>query len=190
MIGILGAMELVGQILGPLIGGALTDGATWRWCFLVNVPSGAVAGTIVFFLLRGKQVQPWAEVLKELKDVDTIGILTIVPAVTVLLLVVQLGGTTYAWGSARIIAMIVLGAVLLVFLVWWEYRKGDKAAIPFRLFRGRSIPLAVLFGFSHGMAMAVFDYYVCLPPSPKPTSPRYLSLYASLFFQTENKKTS
>ncbi|UQC75652.1 MFS transporter [Colletotrichum lupini] len=161
MIGVLGAMELVGQITGPLIGGALTDNASWRWCFLINVPMGTVAGAVVFFLLRTHR-KPWKTIFQELKLIDGIGILILTPAIALILFVVQSGGNTFAWNSAQSISMLTVGFALLVALVFWEHRKGEAAVIPLTLFKNRSISFAAAFAVAAGMAMALFDYYIPL----------------------------
>ncbi|GJC86346.1 efflux pump roqT [Colletotrichum liriopes] len=161
MIGILGSMELVGQITGPLIGGALTDSASWRWCFLINVPMGAVAGTVVFFLLRA-QKKPWKTVFQELRCIDGVGILIMTPAIALILFVTQSGGNTFAWNSAESISMLTVGFALLVGFLYWEHRKGEAALIPISLFRNRSISFAAIFALSAGIAVALFDYYIPL----------------------------
>ncbi|GKT61058.1 hypothetical protein ColTof3_08397 [Colletotrichum tofieldiae] len=161
MIGILGSMELVGQITGPLIGGALTDNASWRWCFLINVPMGAVAGTVVFFLLRA-QKKPWKTVFQELRCIDGVGILIMTPAIALILFVTQSGGNTFAWNSAESISMLTVGFALLVGFLYWEHRKGQAALIPISLFRNRSISFAAIFALSAGIAVALFDYYIPL----------------------------
>ncbi|KAG8160788.1 hypothetical protein KVR01_009052 [Diaporthe batatas] len=157
----MGAMELIGQLIGPIIGGSLTDNVSWRWCFLLNVPIGAVCGLVLAFLIRTNR-QPWVEILHRLRGLDYLGIVILCPAVIFVLFVVNTGGTSYAWNSALIIAMIVLAVVLMAAFLIWEKRKADSALIPFRLIRNRNIVCAAIFAFSNGVAVAVYDYYIPL----------------------------
>ena len=165
MIGALGSLELVGQITGPLIGGGFATNVSWRWCFLINVPLGVVAGLTVFLLLRGSKQAPWSDILTGLRTIDAVGILLTIPGSAAILFVIQSGGNTFAWDSPTIIGLAVAGGVLLVILFFWERSRGDLAVLPFKLFRNRNVVFGATFAVGVNMAVSLFDYFVsCLFP--------------------------
>ncbi|KAK8097256.1 hypothetical protein PG999_013200 [Apiospora kogelbergensis] len=160
MIGALGSLELVGQITGPLIGGGFATNVSWRWCFLINVPLGVVAGLTVFLLLRGSKQAPWSDILTGLRTIDAVGILLTIPGSAAILFVIQSGGNTFAWDSPTIIGLAVAGGVLLVILFFWERSRGDLAVLPFKLFRNRNVVFGATFAVGVNMAVSLFDYFV------------------------------
>lgn len=98
--GLFGAVFGIASILGPVVGGAFTSNVTWRWCFYINLPFGAVAIAVVFFCLevpdRDTTKLPWTQKLLQL---DGLGTATLIPGVVSLLLALQWGGQTYAVSS-------------------------------------------------------------------------------------------
>ncbi|KAK9365634.1 major facilitator superfamily domain-containing protein [Lipomyces kononenkoae] len=113
--GIFGAVFGIASVTGPLMGGALTTNVTWRWCFYLNFPLGALVMMFTFFLLqvpgRPKIKIPLKDKLRQL---NALGMLALVPGVICLCLALQWGGSTYAWSEGRIIALLVLAVVLLI----------------------------------------------------------------------------
>jgi EmrB/QacA subfamily drug resistance transporter len=119
---IIGAAGL-GNAAGPLIGGALTDLASWRWIFFVNVPIAAIAVAVV-----------WSSVhLVEPDDadhsIDYPGIAAIsIGLVSLLVALDQVDD--WGWGDPRVIAMLVIAVVLIVAFVPLERRAGRHGLIP------------------------------------------------------------
>jgi MFS family permease len=93
----------IASIAGPLIGGGLTSSMTWRWCFYINLPIGAVAMLVIFFLLdipdRDTTKLPLA---KKLLQLDALGTALLVPGVVCLLLALQWGGQMYSVSYVRL----------------------------------------------------------------------------------------
>ncbi|KAM0708905.1 hypothetical protein Q7P35_002941 [Cladosporium inversicolor] len=164
LIGICQGIAQLGGVIGPLIGGALTQYTTWRWCFYINLPPGAIVAVLIFFskIPEGQIVKPKAaEVVKDIHNrLDFVGFFLFAPSITMLLLAVQWGGNEYAWNSATVIGLFCGFAGN--FLVWaaYNYWKGDKALIPFSMMKltvvwTSCLFLAVLMG-----AMMVANYYL------------------------------
>ncbi|MRT44958.1 EmrB/QacA family drug resistance transporter, partial [Xylella fastidiosa subsp. multiplex] len=84
--------------------------------------------------------------------IDYLGTLLIASVATCLILVASLGGTTWDWGSAQIIGLIVLGVVLVVAFVAVE-RKAAEPVLPLKLFRIRTFTLSAVISFIIGFAM-------------------------------------
>ncbi|ETS86472.1 hypothetical protein PFICI_00300 [Pestalotiopsis fici W106-1] len=142
--GIMIGVGQIGLITGPLIGGALTEYTTWRWCFWINLPLGGVAA---FFLLliripdvTVKDPFGLALVRKALPDLDLVGFSLFAPASVMFLLALQFGSNNaYAWNDSVIIGLFVGAGVTAIIFGYWEWRVGDKAMIPGSLVKQRVI---------------------------------------------------
>ena len=140
--GIVMGIAQLGFVAGPLISGALTEYSTWRWCFYLNLPCGAVVAILLLFghiPELDKKPSP-REVLSDLFNrFDLLGAALFAPPCVLLLLAVQWGGITYPWDSSIIIGMLVGAGVS--FLVWfaWNYYRKDLALIPVALISKRHV---------------------------------------------------
>lgn len=137
---ILGAAGL-GNAMGPLIGGVLTDLASWRWIFFLNVPIAIFAVLVTYFLVHVEE--------PESKDhrIDYAGITTLsVGLVSLLVALDQVDD--WGWGDPRIIAMLVVCVVMLAAFVPIERRAGRHALVPRDVMSNRSFSascVAILF---------------------------------------------
>ena len=132
----------IASIVGPVIAGAFTQNVTWRWCFYLNLPIGGFAAVLILFLFRIKGVATEkVPLFEKLKGLDGVGFVLFAGSITMLLLALQLGGTTYAWDSSVVIGLFVgFGLTMLAFIPWQLYLQ-DTALIPPRLFRNRNASL-------------------------------------------------
>ncbi|RDW58701.1 hypothetical protein BP6252_13177 [Coleophoma cylindrospora] len=140
--GIVMGLAQLGLASGPLFGGLLTEFVTWRWCFYLNLPVGSVVIALII-LVRIPQQHPRPPPISVFRSLhthlDLLGFAIFAPALIMLLLACQYGGTTYAWSDSRIIGLFCgAGAMFIVFLVW-DYHKGDEAMIPISIARMRTV---------------------------------------------------
>ncbi|MEU4397334.1 MDR family MFS transporter [Micromonospora orduensis] len=145
--GYLGAVMAVGTIGGPLIGGVIVDTSWlgWRWCFYVGVPF-AIAALVVL------QKTLHLPVVKRKAQIDWWGATLITAAVSVLLIWVSLAGGQFAWASWQSVVMVV-GALVLAALAIRVETRAAEPMIPPRLFRNRTITLAVVASIAVGVGM-------------------------------------
>ena len=142
--------------MGPLLGGALTENVTWRWCFYLNLPIGAVTVVIIALILNVQSPsQANLPTSEKLKQLDPIGTFFFLPGIVCLLLALQWGGSTYAWSDGRIIALLVLFVVLFAAFVAVQIIKKEGATVPPRIFKQRSIFAGVLYTVGAGGAMMI-----------------------------------
>jgi MFS family permease len=160
---VIGVMEGLGIILGPLVGGALTTHATWRWCFWINLPVGAVTALVIAFLLHPPNLHdgPPRTLKQKLRHFDWMGTAIIVPSLFCLLLALQWGGGKYRWDDARIISLFVLFAVLLLAFVIKE-KFSTTVTIPRLVMSSRSMIFSTLFAFCLSSAISILSFYLPL----------------------------
>src|SRR6267143_634718 len=125
------------SIVGPLLGGYLTDNLSWRWVFYVNLPVGLIALTVLWFSFPN--IRP---VVRE-RRIDYVGAVTLVAGVVPLLLALSWGGNDYAWSSPTILGLFAIAAVMLVTFIWVESRAAEPI-IPLSLFRNSIVSVSVL----------------------------------------------
>lgn len=145
------------------MGGAFTDKVTWRWCFYINLPFGAITGLFIIFFFQPPGGKTKASTLtwkEQIKLLDLEGTFFFIPGVISLLLALQWGGTKYAWGNGRIIALFVLFGVLIIGFVAVQIWKQEMATVPPRVFKNRNIWGCALFAAFQGAAFFVMVYYV------------------------------
>jgi EmrB/QacA subfamily drug resistance transporter len=137
---IIGAAGL-GNAVGPLIGGVLTDALSWRWIFFLNVPISVFAILVTYYLVKVKEPEPGE------RRIDYAGIATLsVGLVSLLVALDQVD--QWGFGDPRVIGLLALAAVLIVSFVPIERRAGMSALVPRAVMRNESFTascIAILF---------------------------------------------
>jgi len=137
---VIGAAGL-GNAIGPLVGGVLTDAASWRWIFFLNVPVAAFAVLVTYLLVRVEE----PEVADQRIDYAGIAALS-VGLVSLLIALDQIDD--WGWSDPRVIGLLALAAVLIAAFVPIERRAGTHALVPREVMRNRSFSascVAILF---------------------------------------------
>ncbi|KAK7967649.1 uncharacterized protein PG986_001926, partial [Apiospora aurea] len=153
--GILMGMFATFQAVGPVIGGALTAGASWRWCFYINLPLGGAVmvfiGLFVKIPIMGAPARPSTDdaagpptLYEKLIQIDLVGLLIFVLATALFLVGLQWGGTTYPWSSGMVVGFMVGGIAGFGVLAGWFWYKGDAALIPAKFFKMRVLNMISL----------------------------------------------
>jgi EmrB/QacA subfamily drug resistance transporter len=143
--GFFGAVFGVSTIVGPLLGGFFVDTVSWRWIFYVNLPLGLLALAVI-----GVAFQARSDHTKH--TIDYAGAVLLAGGLSAIVLYTSLGGTTYAWGSEKMITLLALGFVLLAAFVFVEARAAEPI-LPLRLFRNRVFTVTSAVGFIIGLAL-------------------------------------
>ena len=126
----------VTSVLGPVLGGVMTDALSWHWIFYVNLPVGAVA----FFIIARAMRKP---VRMQAHKIDYLGSLLLTGCITAALLVLALGGTEWPWDAPAIKLCSAL-AVLLLAALLWHVRRIAEPVLPPDLFLNRTFNIASL----------------------------------------------
>jgi EmrB/QacA subfamily drug resistance transporter len=133
---ILGAAG-IGNAVGPMFGGVLTDALSWRWIFFVNVPIAAFGVLATWFAIHQTEPEP-AD-----RRIDYGGVATLSLGLVSLLVALD-QVTDWGWGDPRIVVLLVICAVMLVGFGFVERRMGEAALIPRDVIANRNFSTACL----------------------------------------------
>lgn len=144
----------IASILGPPVGGLITDNWGWRWVFYINMPIGVVAFAIAAFTLQ-------RHIAQQKHTVDYLGVLTLAGTTTPLMLAFSWAGTQYPWTSPVIVGLLV-GALLMagIFLLV-EMRAAEPILAP-ALFRNSIFTTSIVATFVVGAALVGSLYFLPL----------------------------
>ncbi|KAH7336165.1 putative MFS multidrug transporter [Rhexocercosporidium sp. MPI-PUGE-AT-0058] len=162
-LGFMMGMGSIGLVLGPVIGGILSQHASWRWCFWINLPVGGITAALLTFIQIPNAklaVTDKPTTFETFNRLDLPGFALFAPACVMLLLAIEWGGVTYSWRSATVIGPLCGAVVLLGIFFLWEGHRGDTAMIPFYLLKNRVVVCACTTVILSQGSMMVVTYYV------------------------------
>jgi EmrB/QacA subfamily drug resistance transporter len=151
--GLFGMLFALASLVGPPLGGLLTQLSSWRWIFAVNVPLGVVAAALVWRTLP--------DVRGAARRVDLVGATLLVGGAGAVLVALVRGGTEVAWGAPSTLAPLAAGIAALGGFVGWERRVGDPL-LPLRLFGGRAFAASCAVGATVGASLFATIFYLPL----------------------------
>lgn len=136
--------------------------ANYAYSFYINLPIGGVAAAIIFFFFTTPPAaKPVPAPMKEkLLQMDFPGTFTIMAACICYLLALQWAGVSKAWGSSEIVGLLVGFGLLIIAFIGVEWYQGERALIPFRLFKQRNVAVATVYVLFVVGPMFVMIYYL------------------------------
>ncbi len=171
--------------MAPIIGGLLTEKASWRWCksilcparliplkadtirlilgFYINLPFGAITLIIISLIRipeRREKIDTNPTLYESINRLDIVGFLLFAPACVMILLALQWGGSTYAWNSSQTIGLFVGFVACLAAFFFWEKRRGDTAMIPLAILAKKVVYSSCIVSITQYGSLQVFSYYL------------------------------
>ncbi len=134
--GLFGAVFGVSALIGPALGGLLTDNFSWHWVFFVNLPIGLVAMAIIWRLL------PAVKHPESVRSIDYLGSAVFTAAIVPILIGLT-NKQKLDWTDPVVGGLILVGTLFLALFIWVESR-AQEPIVPLSLFRNRSFTVSVI----------------------------------------------
>jgi EmrB/QacA subfamily drug resistance transporter len=132
--GLFSAVWGIASLVGPIVGGIVTDALSWRWIFYFTIPFGIVSGVMMQMFLREPEI-------RKHHKLDILGTVILTIAVTTLLVAMLEGSEVWGWGDSRTLGLIGLALLGLVVFIWQE-KRAEEPMLPLDIFSNRIIAVA------------------------------------------------
>ncbi|MCK4863149.1 MAG: MFS transporter [Dehalococcoidales bacterium] len=143
--GLMAGVFGLSTIIGPTLGGYLTDALSWRWVFFAPIPIGLIIIIIFIFLF------PQLKAGESRHRVDYGGVVAMTLFIGPLILALTWGGVNYAWSSLTIIGLLAFSVIMLIAFLFIESR-AEEPVIPLMLFKNRVVAVCSIVAFCMGAA--------------------------------------
>jgi EmrB/QacA subfamily drug resistance transporter len=143
------------MVLGPPVGGFITDTLGWRWVFFLNIGIGIIP-------LIAVGAVPFARTSAALRDIDYLGAITLIGGLVPILAGLSFIGDGHSVTSALVLILLVVGVVVLASFAYIETKVAANPIIPFGIFRTNQVAVMVTVGFFSAFAMSAAIFYVPL----------------------------
>src|SRR2546428_1594978 len=137
--GVFGGVWGLASVVGPTVGGYLTDNLSWRWVFYINLPLGIAAIAVVLLGM------PFVRSRASWRDIDFAGVAALVATLVPLLVGLSIT-VDHDWTSPEVLGLLGLAAIMAAVFYLIE-RRTDHPIVPFDLFQNRTFAISVLVGF-------------------------------------------
>lgn len=152
----------MGNSVGPFMVSGFMKRGSWRYFYYCLAPLGLVVAVVMYFLIedRQKQIQSILTKKEKFKKIDYLGTFLSTASLTLLLVAVSGGGSSYAWNSAVTISLFVVGGILFIAFILCEWKIPELPMVSLALFKSPSLCLLLLSNFFFGMSYFSFMYYL------------------------------
>lgn len=157
--GVTGAVFALSSIVGPTAGGWITQNASWRWVFYVNLPIGVVALLVLIFLM------PTIQSRKQHTAIDYVGAALLIISATTLLLGFTWAGSLYPWLSPQILGLFAVAIITTVYFVLYESRlahRGGEPVLDPGLFTNSIFTISIIVTIFFGMGLFGSIFFIPL----------------------------
>jgi EmrB/QacA subfamily drug resistance transporter len=151
--GLFGAVFGLSSIIGPVVGGFLTDNLGWRWVFYVNLPVGLLGVLVVAGFL------PFVRTKASWRDIDFIGSGALAAGLIPVLIALSVA-KDQGWTSFEVLGLLGFGLAMLVAFFIIEQRVKEPI-VPFTLFKNRAFAVSMIVGFF--AALGMFGMIIFVP---------------------------
>ncbi|KAK7013962.1 MFS general substrate transporter [Favolaschia claudopus] len=155
---ITGMIWSVGTAIGPVVTGSLSQKASWRWLFYLNLPLSGITWIVVLTFLRLHT--PRESLWEKLSRVDWLGNLLIIASASSCMIALTWGGVRYSWSAAQVLAPLILGLFGLAFAQFYESKWPVQPTVPLRLFTNRTSFAGYVATFIQGMVIIGITFYL------------------------------